>query len=86
MGLFIRKKTRRIPTRIRRGNNLYYRYQNLSEMWKELGELLEQSCDQNKDVTAPHAFSQAAFYKREAIAVDEQLLAKEKEELEEDEG
>lgn len=80
MGLLKRK--RKLPTRrIQRGNNLYYRYQNLSEMWKEYAELLSNTDLVGKEKMVTDAMEEAAKYKRSAISIDEELLLEEEKEL-----
>lgn len=82
MGFLKRKRKRKLPTRrIQRGNNLYYRYQNLSEMWKEYAELLSNTDLIGKEKKFTDAIEQAANYKRRAIAIDEDLLLEEETEL-----
>jgi hypothetical protein len=69
------KRKRKLPTRrIQRKNNLYYHYQNLSEMWREYAELLSNTDLIGKEKTVTDAMEQAANYKRRAIAIDEDLL------------
>ena len=76
------KRKRKLPTRrIQRGNNLYYRYQNLSEMFKEYAELLSNTDIVDKDKMVFDAMEQAAKYKRSAIVIDEELLLEEETEL-----
>jgi hypothetical protein len=78
---FIKRK-RKLPTRrIQRGNNLYYRYQNLSEMWKEYAELLSNTDLVGKEKLVSGAMEKAAKYKRSAIVIDEELLIEEEREL-----
>jgi hypothetical protein len=80
MGFLTRKRklsTRRIPRR----NNLYYRYENLSEMWREYAELLSNTDLVGKEKEVADAWGQSAMYKRNAIFIDEKLLLEEERQL-----
>lgn len=77
MGIFVRKK-KTIAIRGRHGrDDLYYRYQNLSEMWREYAELLLGGDKIGKERQIADAMNQAAHYKRSAISIEEELLLKE---------
>jgi hypothetical protein len=74
---FLKRKRKHATLKIQRGNKLYYRYQNLSEMWKEYAELLSNTDLVEKEKLAAGAMETAAKYKRSAIVVDEELLMEE---------
>jgi len=77
MGFMSRKRTLS-TARIEGEKDLYYRYQNLSEMWKEYAELISHTDNIMKDKLYFEAMQKASDYKRGAIDTEEELLLKAK--------
>jgi len=62
------------------GDDLYYRYRNLSELWNQYASLVSQSGDNSK---REKALAKAAAYMHSAIAMEEKALESEEKRLEE---
>lgn len=74
------RMVRKSPLRMPKRDRLYYRYRNLSDMWFQYANLIEQSGGPNASKLKKDAMFQAAEYQRSAISLEEESLVEDEKE------